>query len=178
MPIGGLSSDPSLTYHGALQILGRYDHPRVERIDKILGGIILGAGAAAGISALLSSPIGAALGLGLIWTWVEQKNEAVGLLRSTLDSVLGKISKVAGYERYQLVPASHTILVVASFFEALQQYLGRTRYARLEITDEERAHLAFGPGIAWWPTSSSYLSVDCARPIADSRFRGKRTPHC
>ena len=44
--------DPALTYQGALQLLDRYDHRQIEKIDKLLGGIILGAGAAAGISAL------------------------------------------------------------------------------------------------------------------------------
>ena len=144
MAISGPRSDPSLTFYGALQILGRYDHPRIERLDRVLGGVILTAGAAAGISALSSSPIEATLGLGMIWTWIEQKNEALSLLRSALDTALGRLDKIAGYERYQLVPASHTVVVVASFFEALQQYLGRTRYARLGITKDDKANLAFG----------------------------------
>ena len=40
--------EPSLTFEGALRILGQHEHKTIERIDKLLGGVILGGGAVAG----------------------------------------------------------------------------------------------------------------------------------
>lgn len=136
--------DPELTYQGALQLLDRYDHRKIEKIDKLLGGIILGAGAAAGISALFGLAV-APLGLAAIWSWVGQKDEAIKLLRSVVEGISNHLLGKVGYERYQLILAAHTTIVAASFFEALEQYLGRARYTTLQITDTEHASLAFGP---------------------------------
>ena len=42
--------EPSLTFEGALRILGKHEHKTIEKIDKMLGGVILGGGAVAGRS--------------------------------------------------------------------------------------------------------------------------------
>jgi hypothetical protein len=43
--------EPSLTFQGALAILGHREHRVIGRLDKLLGGVILAAGAGAGIAA-------------------------------------------------------------------------------------------------------------------------------
>lgn len=48
--------EPSLTFEGALRILGKHEHKTVERIDKMLGGVALGGGALAGAIALGVTP--------------------------------------------------------------------------------------------------------------------------
>jgi hypothetical protein len=139
-----MRKDPTLTYQGALQLLGQYDHRQIEKMDKLLGGIILGAGAAAGISALFG-PAAVPLSLAAIWSWIGQKDEAIKLLRSVIDGISNRLLDKVAYERHQLILAAHTTTVAASFFEALQQYLGKARYTTLQITDKERDSLAFGP---------------------------------
>lgn len=44
--------EPSLTFEGALRILGKHEHKAIDRIDKLLGGMILGGEAVAGAIAL------------------------------------------------------------------------------------------------------------------------------
>ncbi|GAA3204234.1 hypothetical protein GCM10020216_003500 [Nonomuraea helvata] len=105
--------EPSLTYRGALAILGRHDRPRIARLDKLLGGVILTAGAVAlGGTALAPLAVFAA-----VWGWVDQKNEAISLLRAALDSATDRLMKTSGYERHQLICAAHTTIVMAAFFE-------------------------------------------------------------
>lgn len=36
--------EPALTFQGALRILGRAGTPGIDRLDTVLGGIVLGAG--------------------------------------------------------------------------------------------------------------------------------------
>ena len=48
--------EPSLTLEGALRILGHHEPRLIGKLDKILGGVILAAGAGAGIAALGESP--------------------------------------------------------------------------------------------------------------------------
>ncbi len=48
----GMRREPGLTFEGALRILGKPEHSKIEAIDKLLGGLILGAGATSGLVAL------------------------------------------------------------------------------------------------------------------------------
>lgn len=141
--VGSLSRDPALTYRGALQILGKYEHPVIEKLDLILGGLILGGGAA-GAAAMLSPVLVPLAAFTAIWGWIEQRDEAVKLLRKALDGVSDKLMRTAGYERYQLVAAAHTTIVAAAFFETLQEYLGAKEYKKLAITEAERKALTLG----------------------------------
>src|SRR5688500_4774352 len=99
--------EPSLTFQGALQILGHHDSPLITRLDRVLGGMILA---------------GAGLGpLAALWGWIDQKNEAVGLLRTAVGGLRDRISGTAGRERRELIAAAHTTIVVAAYFEALHE---------------------------------------------------------
>jgi hypothetical protein len=147
-----LSRDPALTYRGALQILGRHDHPVIEKLDGLLGGFILGAGAASA-AALVAPALAPLASLAAIWGWIEQKDEALRLLTSMLDSASKKLMRTGGYERYQLVAAAHTTVVAAAFFESLKEHLGAKAYKNLAITDAEQKSLALAllihAGLGW-----------------------------
>lgn len=147
-----LPRDPALTYNGALQILGRYERPQIEKLDRLLGGVILGAGAAAGAAALAGPTLAPMAALAAVWSWIEQKNEAFFLLRKMLDAFSNRLMRTGGYERRQLITAAHTVIVAASFYETLRETLSTVRnkegeliYKKLEITEEDRQKLAFGP---------------------------------
>ncbi|GLY79177.1 NACHT domain-containing protein [Actinoallomurus iriomotensis] len=133
-----------MTYQGALQILGCYERSLVDRLDRLLGGVILGAGAVAGAAALGGPAAAPLAGLQALWGWVDQKSEAVSLLRRVLDGVSGRLAGTTGSDRIRLVGAAHTTIVVVSFFEALRDRIGTERFGALELTDEEQRYLATG----------------------------------
>lgn len=133
--------EPSLTFRGALEILGHREHRVIERLDKLLGGVILAAGAGAGIAA--ANPTLAPLGMfAAVWGWLEQRDEALRLLRAAVDSVSGKLVGTGTYERRQLIAAAHTTIVVAAFFEALQELIGPRTYDQLRISDADKEMVA------------------------------------
>ncbi|MEU8658844.1 NACHT domain-containing protein [Actinoplanes philippinensis] len=116
---------PGLSYSGALQIMGRYDHPAVHALDKFAGGLILG-------SALRPHDL-----LDLI----DPKNEAAGLLQQAVSAVTAKLHRTAGYHRGELITAAHAVIVTSAFFEALRERLGAKLYARLKLTKADRRAL-------------------------------------
>ncbi|GAA3041692.1 NACHT domain-containing protein [Actinokineospora globicatena] len=113
---------PALTFAGALDVLDKYEPKTVRALDKALGGVILAAGAGAGLAALG----GAALApLVLLWGWVDQKNEAFGLLRSVVGCLRAKTSVAAGNQRRELVAAAHSIIAAAAFLDVLRERLAK-----------------------------------------------------
>jgi len=134
--------EPSLTFEGALKILGHYEPTWIERLNNVLGGVIFGAGAAAGLAAIGPAVL-APLGMfAAVWGWMGNKDTAVELLRQAVGAVSGKLAGTSGYERRQLIAAAHTTIVVASFFEVLEEEIGAKSFGRLRITDSEKAALA------------------------------------
>ena len=133
--------EPSLTFEGALRILGQHEHKTIERIDKLLGGVILGGGAAAGAVTLGMTPLAPVAAFGVVWGWVEQKGLAVDLLKNAVDAVSGKISGLGGLEKRELIAAAHSTIVVASVFESLRDHVGEEFYGLLKITDDEKKSL-------------------------------------
>jgi len=136
--------EPSLTFKGALEILGHREHRAIERLDKLLGGVILAAGTGAGLAAVGPAAIAPLGAFAAVWGWLEQRDEAVRLLRAAVDSACGKLSGTGAYERLQLIAAAHTTVVVASFFEALEDVIGAQELDRLRITDADKQMLAAG----------------------------------
>lgn len=130
--------EPSLTFEGALQILDRHEHKKIDKIDKVLGGMILVGGAVAGAAALGVTPLAPLAAFGLVWGWVEQKGLAVDLLESAIDAVSGKVSGLRGLEKRELIAAAHSTIVVAAIFESFREHTDRELYARLGITDHEK----------------------------------------
>lgn len=71
---------PELTFRGALGVLGHYDRPVLDRLNTLLGGLIMVAGAA--LTGLTAAPV---VAIAALWGWVDQKNEALGLVRKLLE---------------------------------------------------------------------------------------------
>ncbi|GAB2998763.1 NACHT domain-containing protein [Saccharothrix stipae] len=135
-----LRTHPSLTFQGALRILGKYEPRGIGVLDKALGGAILGAGAVAlGGAALVPLALVTPL-----WGWVDQKNEAVGLLRSLAQGLSDRLMGVHGLERRELIAAAHSTIVASAFFEVFEEYVGSKRLKRLAITARERHNLVTG----------------------------------
>ncbi|MFI7127363.1 NACHT domain-containing protein [Nonomuraea sp. NPDC050153] len=132
--------DPDLTYRGALAILGHHDRPRIDRLGKLLGGAILTAGAVALGGAALP-PLAA---FAAVWGWVDQKNEAVSLLRAALDSATDRLLKLSGYERHRLICAAHTTIVAAAVFDTWRERLGDLLNKQFGLTDADKAGLVMG----------------------------------
>ncbi|HEX6360811.1 ATP-binding protein [Actinophytocola sp.] len=112
-----MAREPAITFRGALRILGHYDRPWLDRLDRLLGGVILASGL---------TPLSA------LWGWVDQKNEATGLLRKALDTVSGRLTKTGGLARHELVIAAHTTLVLAAFFETLREIDDEAKFTKTE----------------------------------------------
>jgi hypothetical protein len=109
-----------------LALLGVHDRPGLTAIERLTSGGLL-------ISALVFGP--AALGL------VDAKNDACGLIRGLLDKGAARIGDTAGRERYELIVAAHTTLVLSAAFEALRDEIGPL-FATARLTDAEKIQLA------------------------------------
>jgi hypothetical protein len=124
-----VAREPAISFRGALRILGHHDRPWLDRLDRLLGGVILASGAVPAVGAL--------------WGWVDQKNEATGLVRGALDAVSGRLARTGGLARHELVVAAHTTLVLAAFFDTLRAYL-RQQYEQAAFTEAEKIMLGTG----------------------------------
>jgi NACHT conflict system protein/AAA domain-containing protein len=132
-----------LTFRGALRILGRTDTPLINTLDTLLGGVILTAGVGAAVAAG-GGPFGAAV-LAPAWQWVDQKNEAGGLLRKLTARFAAKIEGAAGLERRQLIAAAHSTIVVAAYFDVFHEAVGEAGFGGFELTAKEQQKAALGP---------------------------------
>jgi hypothetical protein len=122
--------DPALTYRGALRLLGKTDSKLVGALDTLLGGLIL------------ASPASHFAGL---WGMVDQKNEAISLIRKLVDGVAKRMNRVKGFERYELITAAHTVIVIAAFFDTYRRTLDSHRFfVKLELSEREKLSLATG----------------------------------
>jgi hypothetical protein len=133
--------EPSLTFEGALRIVGRHEPRLVGKLDTALGGVILAAGAGVGAAALGGPALAPAAMFAAVWGLTEQKNEAMSLLQKAVSAASGKLAATQGYERRQLLAAAHTTIVVAAFFESFRERVGKEFFSRLKITDAEKETL-------------------------------------
>ena len=148
--------EPSLTLRGALAILGHQEPRVIGKLDKLLGGVILAAGAGAGLAALGVPALAPLAAFASLWGWAGQKNEAVRLLRQALNGVSGKLMGTSGYERYQLIAAAHTTIVIAAFFESFHEHVDEKFFEQLQVTDAEKKTLVTGK----WSRSGESI-VEC-----------------
>jgi NACHT conflict system protein len=127
----------AMTFRGALKILGKHDHSTLDKIDNALGGAILLSGAL-----LVTGPTAAPLvALGAIWGWVDQKSEAIGLVRKLLDAVAGRRKHLVGYERTELIAAAHTVLVTSSLMETLREHIGEKKFKEFALSKDDQRFL-------------------------------------
>ncbi|MEU3642899.1 hypothetical protein AB0E59_05890 [Lentzea sp. NPDC034063] len=137
-----MSREPALTFDGAIRILGAEEPKAVERLSKALGGGILLAGVAAGVATIGPAALAPLALFEPIWGWVDQKNEAIGLLRSLMGKFGSRMKNVPTRSRRQLVIAAHTTIVVAAYFDALRGVLGNEISLRVDLSTKEKLRLA------------------------------------
>lgn len=121
-------------------ILGRAETPGIDKLDQALGGLILVAGAGAGIAAVGGAALAPAGAIAALWGWVDQKSEALTLLRG----VVGRLSRTIGgasgdHQRPRLIAAAHTAIAGAAFFEELG-----ARNVTASLTEDDRRALVSG----------------------------------
>jgi hypothetical protein len=126
--------EPSLTFHGALEILGHGEQGWLKKLNNALGVAILAAGVGAGVAAVGPPALASAGMFAAVWGWVEQKGLAIDLLGQAVARVSGKLAGTSGYERRQLIAAAHTTIVVAAFFEAFTKEIGTQASGELGIS--------------------------------------------
>ncbi|WP_433061495.1 NACHT domain-containing protein [Dactylosporangium sp. CS-033363] len=125
--------------------MDRYEHPVVDRLDTIFGSLILGAGVVAGVAAVAGAPAAVPLAaMAALWGWVDQKHEAMDLLRKLLDRSAHRLRKTPGAEHHDLVNAAHTVIVAAAFFDVLGEHLQQTGDHRRRLRAVERDELLAG----------------------------------
>lgn len=142
-----------LTYAQALKLLER-DDKRISMLDRLLGGALLAAAPAAG---------GASLAL------LDPKNEVIGWLRDLTDTAPGRIKAARGKQHYELLEATHTVLALSAFFDALRDEIG-PRYAELELTDADKLHAADLPAPAGRSLPEELRSATLPMPSATRGF--------
>ncbi|MFI7608959.1 NACHT domain-containing protein [Micromonospora sp. NPDC049366] len=120
-----MAPSAQLTYRQAMKIIANGDE-QITRLDRALGGVILGASPLTG---------GASLAL------VDPKNELVALLRHATGNAAGRIKGKTGKSHYDLLEAAHTVLGLSAFFDAFKNEVG-SRYKELNISDDERHRIA------------------------------------
>lgn len=135
---------PELTFRGALSVLGHYDRPVLDRLNSLLGGVIMAGGAVALTGPAAAPVVGAAAA---IWGWVDQKNEALGLVRKLLDKVGDYRAASRCLDRTQLIAAAHTVLVASCVVDAFRRHAGERAFAALDLTDKELAVVMARPGL-------------------------------
>ncbi|MBM0232496.1 AAA family ATPase [Micromonospora sp. STR1_7] len=134
--------EPSLTFRGALRILGRAETPLLDKLDALLGGLILAAGAGAAIATVGGPALAGAAALAPIWQWVDQKNEAGGILRRLVAHASSKINMASGLERRQLVAAAHSTIVVAAYFDVFHDEVKAAGFGRFRLGERQMAEVA------------------------------------
>ena len=77
-----------------------------------------------------------------VWQWMGNKDTAIELLKQAVREVSGNLARTAGYERRRLIAAAHTIIVVAAFFEVLEEEI------RAKALEEEIKAKALGEKIS------------------------------
>jgi hypothetical protein len=121
------------SFESARELLLGPSSPTLKALDRMLGAALLVAG-----------PVGALTGqpwMLLSWGWVDQKNELVTRLGDAIGAGRRRLATTRGRNRHEVLVATHTVLVVAAYFEALRAVLG-SGYDALEVTDEEKHRLA------------------------------------
>lgn len=124
-----MANDPPISFRGALKVLGKDEPAWLRGLDKILGGFILASGAVPGLDA--------------VWGWVDQKTEAVSLLREGINSFANRLSGCSGLLRHELVHAAHTVLVLSTFFDAARAIYG-TQFTNAKVSDREKVAVTIG----------------------------------
>ena len=133
-----MSVSRRLGYADALRLLGGKDNRIVTSLDKITGGILLGA--ALGVPALLG--------------WLEARAEFARLSQDLVRSISERRNGLSRYSRTQRLEAAHGVLVVSAFFDALAEADLPFAFGALQLTKAEQVSMA---------TASPSLAANASR---------------
>lgn len=114
-----------LTYRDALKLLGADDSAALAIADRIAG---------AGVAAVNVATVGAV-------GFFELREQAVSWGNSIVRSLRERITGMSRLDRTERIVAAHAVLVITSFYEALQEVEG-IDLKKAEITPAEQAMLA------------------------------------
>ncbi|GAA2963599.1 NACHT domain-containing protein [Actinokineospora diospyrosa] len=144
--------DPPITLRGALKILGYHDRPWLDRLNALLGGVVLGSG-----------PMGLVGGaFAAIWGMVDQKTEAMTMVRGALNAVSDRLTGANGLYRQDLVVAAHSMIALAAYFDGVPELAlsdaDKARIAELDVAEGESLVQALYLGEI--PTPSASVSFE------------------
>ena len=125
----------SLTYYAALQILGKPKSRLVTLLDVV---------ATAGLTAWAAGALATGRDAGPPVSLLEMKNEVVRYGHEIVRRISEWRSGLARFDRSQRLAAAHAVLVIASYFEALEEADLPIPVDRLALSGAEQAALAAG----------------------------------
>jgi hypothetical protein len=117
-----------LNYAEALRLLAPPD--MLATVDHVIGGVLVAAAPFTGWTSL---------------AFFHPKSEFIAWIRAVRGKAPGRINAATGKSHYELIEASHTVLILSAFFEAFGDVLG-TQVSGLELTDEEKMALGAATG--------------------------------
>ncbi|GLY04208.1 hypothetical protein [Actinoplanes sp. NBRC 101535] len=115
----------SLSYADAVRLLGGQDSRTVTAIERVAGALMLGT------APVVSEVLG----------WFDAKGELVRLSHDLVRSLSERRSGLSRHSRTERLEAAHTVLVITSFFEALNDVRLPLTLDELALTAEEQAGL-------------------------------------
>ncbi|MEU5691923.1 hypothetical protein [Actinosynnema sp. NPDC020468] len=101
----------AMTLSGALKVLGHHHPAALERLDRMLGGVISG-----------GTPIREVLAP---WDSVDRKNEVISLLRTLWTTASDPHVRLVGHRRVELITATHTVLAASALIGVAADFLSR-----------------------------------------------------
>jgi hypothetical protein len=121
-----MSMSKGLSYADAIRLLGGKNNQTVTALDKITGGILLGAAITA--PALLA--------------WIAARAEFAQLCQDLVRAFSERRARLSRYDRTQRLQAAHSVLVITAYFEALAAADLPFRFSDLKLTRSEQVILA------------------------------------
>lgn len=126
----------ALTYHAALELLGKTSR---SRLLTLLDGV-----ATIGLTAWAAGALAAGRGVELPVSVFELKTEVVLYAHETVRRISEWRTGLSRFDRSERLAAAHAVLVISSYFEAAEQADLPVSMERLALTRAEQAALATG----------------------------------
>jgi len=128
----------SLTYYAALELLGKPKSRLVALLD---------AAATAGLTVWAAAALGSGRDAGTLLSLFELKSEVVRYGHEVVRKISEWSSGLSRFERSDRLAAAHAVLVISSYFEALDGADLPVPVDRLELSRSEQAALAAGGAV-------------------------------
>ena len=126
----------TLTYHAALQLLGKTPKSRLVTL--------LDAVATTGLTAWAAGALATGKGVDLPLSMFELKTEIVLYAHQTVRRISDRRTGLPRFDRSERLAAAHAVLIISSYFEAAAQADLPVSMERLALTSAEQAALATG----------------------------------